>query len=173
MDTTMQTRNVYWSGKVTTSKRLVQAYRQAPWRIATQRGLLLLIVAVLGASVLWVLVSISVQAAEAGLDIQTLEGKQEELQRQIAGLKTEYAVQTSSAKMANRAEALGFKPVTPEDITYMIIPGYRGREPDIQASPPRSVVEQSLVKPAYTQSLWEWLLQGFIDFNQQPGDSSP
>ncbi len=158
---------------MTKSKRLVQAYRQAPWRIETQRGVLLLIVAILGASILWVMVSVTVQAADAGLEIQQLEDKQEELQRQNAGLKTEIGVLTASVTMDKRAADLGFVPVSPDDITYIIVPGYTGREPNIQAAPPGASIEPPLVKPAYTQSLWEWLQQSVVEMSQQPGGSSP
>lgn len=158
---------------MTTPRRLVQAYRQAPWRIQTQRGVLLLIVSILGASVLWVMVSVSVQAAAAGVDIQELEAEREKIQRQIAALKTEYAILTSSVQMEQRAAELGFRPVTPADITYVVVPGYRGRQPNIRAQPPGAAIEQPLVKPAYTQSLWEWLLQGFLQLSEQPGGLSP
>ncbi len=156
---------------MTTPKRLVQAYRQAPWRIQTQRGVLLLIVAILGASVLWVMVSVTVQAASAGLKIQSLEDDREVVQRKIAGLRTEIAVLTSASQMETRAKAMGFEPVKQEDITYMTIPGYMGREPVIQAPPPRLVLEPPLVKPAYTQSLWEWLQQGILDISDTRGGS--
>jgi len=152
---------------------MVQAYRQAPWRIHTQRGALLLIVAILGASILWVMVSVTVQAASAGLDVQDMENKREELQREIAGLKTQYAALTSAQQMQKRAEELGFEPVNPDDITYVVVPGYLGREADVLASPPGTNIRPPLVKPAYTQSLWEWLQQGIIDISEQPGGSSP
>lgn len=155
-----RTRSSRSSSASSSPNRMVQAYRQAPWRLQTQRGVLLLIVAILGASVLWVMVSVTVQAAAAGLKIQDLEDEQERLQREIAGLRTQIAMQTSADVMKKRADALDFKPADPADITYLVIPGYQGREPDIQAPPPGSTVQQSLVKPAYTQSLWEWLLEG-------------
>jgi hypothetical protein len=130
-------------------------------------------VAILGASVLWVMVSVTVQAAAAGLEIQNLEAEQEKVQRHIAALKTEFAILTSSSQMEKRAADLGFRPITPEDITYVVIPGYLGREPNIQAPPPGSSIQQPLVIPAYTQSLWEWLLQGFLQLSEQPGGLSP
>jgi cell division protein FtsB len=142
---------------------LVQAYNQAPWRIATQRGVLFLIVAILGASILWVMVSVTVQAASAGLEIQRMEDEREELQRQIAGLRTGIANQTSAAIMKERADKLGFQPVNPEDVTYLVVPGFEGREPIIHAPPVAAVNEPTMIKPSYTQSLWEWLFQGILD----------
>jgi cell division protein FtsB len=154
-------------------KRLVQAYRQAPWRIQTQRGVLFLIVAVLGASILWVLVSVTVQAASAGLEIQVLETKQEELQRQIAELRTNIAIQTAQERMEQRAGDLGFAPTNPGDITYVVAPGYSGRQPDIQASPPGYKPLGPVIKPVYSQTLWDWLVQGVIDMSEQAGGFTP
>lgn len=160
-----------WSQTVTMPKRFAQAYRQAPWRIQTQRGVLLLIVAILGASMLWVMVSVTVQASSAGLEIQQLEDVREDVQRQIAGQRTLIGIQTSKAQMEKRATEMNFEPINPADLTYIVIPGFKGREPVIGASPPRQAMEQPLIKPAYTQSLWEWLLQGILEMNQQQGGS--
>jgi cell division protein FtsL len=150
---------------MTMPKRFVQAYRQAPWRIQTQRAALLLIVAVLGASVLWVMLSVTVQAATAGLQIQQMEYQQEDLLRQVAHLRTQYAVLTSANRMLERAKNMGFEPITPENITYVMVPGYVGRQPEIQASPPSNHVQHPLIKPGYTQSLWEWLLESSIRYS--------
>lgn len=162
-----------WSEMATAPKHMRQAYRQAPWRIQTQRGVLLLIAAILGASVLWVMVSVTIQAAAAGLQIQQYESDQEDLERQIASLRTEIGILTSATLMEKRAEALGFEAVKPEDITYMVIPGYTGRTPRIQAPPPGSTLPEPMIKPAYTQSLWEWLLQGVLSASTPTGGFSP
>jgi cell division protein FtsL len=158
---------------MTMPKRMTQAYRQAPWRIETQRGVLLLIVAIMGASVLWVMVSVTVQAAGAGLEIQRLQGEREEIERQIAGLRTEIANQTSATRMEERAAEMGFEPVNPENITYLVIPGFKGRESVIQAPPPGATSIQPIIKPIYTQSLWEWLLKGILEVSEPQGGSGP
>ena len=139
-------------------KRFVQAYSQAHGRIQTQRAVLLLIVAVLAASVVWVMLSVTVQAARAGLEIQKMEFEQEELQRQVSHLESVYAALTAAERMQKRADELGFKPVSPDAITYILVPGYVGRQSAIQVPPPSNQVEHPLIKPAYTLSLWEWML---------------
>lgn len=140
-------------------KRFVQAYRQAPWRIQTQRAVLLLIVAILAASIVWVMLTVTVQAAKAGLEIQIMEYKQEELQRQVSHLESVYAGLTAADRMEKRAQELGFEPVKPEAITYLTVPGYVGRQSVIQASPPSNQIEHPLIKPAYSLSLWDWMLE--------------
>jgi cell division protein FtsB len=148
---------------------LIQAYSQAPWRIETQRGVLLLIVAILGASILWVMVSVTVQAASAGLEIQQLETEREDLEREIAGKRTDIANLTSAAVMKERAKKLGFEPVDPASVIYFVAEGFSGREAVISAPTNNTEAQQQALKPAYTQSLWEWLLQGILDIGESPG----
>ena len=155
------------------SRQLVQAHRQAPWRLQTQRGILILVVAILGASVLWVMVSVTVRAAAAGLEIQRLEETQDGYKRRMAALRTQYAVLTSASRMEERALSMGFQPVDPADIKFVVVTGYYGKQSDLQTSPPGVTIQQPLVKPAYTQSLWEWMLQGFYEMSEQPGGYSP
>jgi hypothetical protein len=173
LETTFRENTNIWRNPVTKSKRLVQAYRQAPWRTTTQRGVLILIVAILGASVLWVMVSVTIQAASAGLEIQRMESEREDLSREIAGLRTGIANQTSAVVMEQRAADLGFAPVDPANITYLVLPGYKGREPVIHAPPPGSMDRQTLIKPSYTQSLWEWMLQGILEVGGPAGTGQP
>ncbi len=158
---------------MTAHQRINQAYRQAPWRKATQIGVLFLIIAVLGASILWIMLTVTVQAASAGLQIQDLEARQEELQRSIASMRTDIAINTSASAMEARAKELGFHRATKDEIDYMVIPGYTGRQPQISAPPPTASVSPVLIKPSYTQSLSEWLLQGILKMNEQAGGLAP
>lgn len=152
---------------------LNQAYRQAPWRKATQLGVLFLILAVLGASILWIMLTVTVQAASAGLEIQSLETDQETLLREIASYRTDIAIHTSASNMEARAKELGFRQANPDEITYMIIPGYIGRQTQISAPPPSAVTRPVLIKPSYTQSLSEWLFQGIMKYSERTGGLTP
>jgi cell division protein FtsL len=150
-----------------------QAYRQAPWRKATQMGVIFLIAAVLVASILWIMLTVTVQAASAGLEIQSLETKHETLLREIASYRTDIATHTSATKMEARAKELGFRQAIPEEINYMIIPGYIGRMPQIAAPPPTVSAQPVLIKPSYTQSLSEWLFQGIIKYSERTRGQLP
>lgn len=158
---------------------LKQAYNQAPWRIATQRGVLFFIIAILGASVLWVMVNVTIQAAAAGLEIQHLEEKREGLVRQIANRRADIAKHTTSAVMKERAEKLGFEPINPENVIYLVVSGYQGRETLLETTLSSPVNPQPIIKPVYTQSLSEWLMKGIMEIGEspvqklQPGKAAP
>ena len=137
---------------------LTHAYRQAPWRLQTQRLMIMLIIAILGASVLWIMLSVTVEAGVAGLEIQSMENEQHKLRRKIASQRTEYAILTSADRMTRQAEAMGFEVIQPENISYIVVPAYTGRKSLLTISPSNQLQESHfLIKPAYTQSLSEWL----------------
>ncbi len=141
--------------------KLVQAYRQAPWRVQLQRlgYFALAIIMVLLVAALYL--NISAQAATAGLDFQGLEFQRQSIQRQIADLDASLAQITSEESMLARAEALGFKPIASDQAVYVVVPGYTGRQPAALAPvPDASMLAEPIIKPSYTQSLWEFLNQG-------------
>lgn len=149
---------------------LTQAYAQAPWRLRTQQGAMFLIGVFLVGCVIWVLLTISVEASEAGLQIQEMTREEQIVMREIANLRTTIAEKTSSVHMRQRAEELGFRPATMEDVTYITVAGYTGRQTVISAPPPGSDLPPLLLKSAYTQSLSEWLYEGALKISEMPGE---
>ncbi|HVN54295.1 MAG TPA: hypothetical protein VMT46_08190 [Anaerolineaceae bacterium] len=146
------------------NNRIVQAYRQAPWRTQLQWTGLFLLVLVFVASVTSIYLNVSASAAASGREIQRMGQQSEDLERSIADLRTQLAMLTSAANMEKRAEAMNFKPAQTDQTMYVTIPGYGGREPAIKAPlpGPNPVVAQPLIKSSYTESLSDWLFQGFF-----------
>ncbi len=135
--------------------QIVQKYHQAPWRVQRQWIGLFLLGFILVAMVAAVYVNITTRADVAGRQIQNLNSDILDHQRTIADLETQLAALTSTSNMEKRAEALGFHPVSPDDMTYVIVPGY---------TPPQSVDLSSaeagsvspVILPEYTESLFDW-----------------
>lgn len=150
--------------------RLTQAYAQAPWRLRTQKGALFLIAILLAGCVIWVMLTISVEAQEAGLQIQYMTYQRQMMIREIANLRTEIAAATSSTRLLERANELGFRPATRDDITFVVVPGYIGRQTVITAPPPGANLPPLLIKSAYTQSLSEWLYEGALKLSEKSGE---
>jgi len=143
------------------NKRLSQAQKQAPWRIRIQSvGMFLLILA--GAIMVAALyLSVSAQSANAGLELQDLDNEKEDLQHQIADQETFLAWLDSTTKMEERATALGFERITADRALYVAVPGYTGPKSVLLAPIPGSrLFQDPLIKPGYTQSIWDWLFEG-------------
>jgi hypothetical protein len=138
-----------------------QAFKQAPWRTQVQLVGLFLVALVVVLLVASVYLTISGQAAAAGLTAYNLNAERRSLERTIADSKSQLALLTSAQLMEERATGMGFEPANPENVIYMVVPGYAGRQTAILAPPPGITEEQGpVVKSIYRQSLWDWLFQG-------------
>lgn len=145
--------------------KLEQAYRQAPWRSQAQWSGMFLLVVISFVMVAGLYLSISAQAATAGLDIQDLQVQKDETTRRSADLRNQLAYLSSDAVMEKRAKDLGYKLNRIDEPTYLIIPRYAGRETANMAPPPGlDMIPSPVLRPAYTQSLWEWLFQGVLSY---------
>ena len=137
--------------------RLVQAYRQAPWRTQRQWILIFLLAMVALGLVAGLYLNVTARAALAGRQVQLLEESIAQTQRANADLHTHIASQLSSETMTRRAEALGFEPATAEQVEYLVVEGYFPPQP-VNLSPAASDSSQAAaIDPLYTQSLLEWL----------------
>jgi hypothetical protein len=152
---------------------LIQAYKQAPWRTATQNGALFLVGIFIVACMVWVMLTISVKSADAGLEIQGYTAEQLSLTRDIASTRSKIAEVTSTDQMAKRVSDMGFRPATGEDITYVLVPGYVGRQSKMSAPPPAAVLPPMLIKPSYTQSLSDWLWQSAVKLTEKTDAKIP
>ncbi|MHC1784432.1 MAG: hypothetical protein AB9891_17045 [Anaerolineaceae bacterium] len=156
------------------TNRIIQAYKQAPWRKQLQWSGIFLLVLVIVVLTAGLYLNISARAATAGLEIQSLEYVKEESTRNMADLRNQLAFLTSESQMAKRAEKLGFRRKDASAPIYLVIPGYSGRKLALLAPPPSlDMINQPMIKPAYTQSLWEWLYQGVNTFNKVQLERQP
>jgi hypothetical protein len=140
--------------------RLLQAYKQAPWRVQLQWIGLFLLGLVLVAAIAGVYLNISEKAATAGRRIQALENDIEAINNEIAGLRTELAAATSTSVMMAKAEDLGFNTLDPLQALYLTIPGYHPEPQLVLAPPPANMLpNRPVIEPGYTSSLWDWLAE--------------
>jgi len=117
---------------------------------------------------------ITAQTATAGVEIQNLEARSEELRLQIADLKTQLGRISSAAAMEQRALEMGFEKTTPENTAYLVVADYPGRQTAILAPPPSAEALQApLIKAAYTESLWDWLFRGMLELGATTSEVTP
>ncbi len=146
---------------------LIQAYRQAPWRTQLQVIAYFLLVLVAVALVVGLYLSISGQTATIGAATYALQRTRDTIQRENADLGAQIADLTSNEKMEPRANGLGLVPAEPAAVQYIEVEGYAGRQPALYAQRPQPApTPQPLLKPQYTQSLWEWFFQGVSLLNK-------
>ncbi|MCD4672130.1 MAG: hypothetical protein K8R77_05640 [Anaerolineaceae bacterium] len=149
-------------------KNLIQAYQQAPWRVQIQRIGLFLLFLVTSALIAGVYLYFSAQTTAVGVEIWRLEATQEATHFEIENLQNVLAEKSSVRSMEEWAKDLNFDRYTPDEVEYMVIPGYYGRQ-TAQMGPTGnfSNAPDSIIKPAYTQSLWEWLLEKLLKLSSQ------
>lgn len=137
---------------------LAQTYTQAPWRRQLQIiGLFSLFLTLIGL-VAGIYLSVSAKAAVAGRDIQEKQAKIEAIDRDIEDSASRLATILSADEMEARALKMGFRPIEPDQVVYMKIPGYTERDSLLLApdSPPQ-VVGAPVTPPEYTESIFTWM----------------
>jgi hypothetical protein len=140
--------------------RLLQAYKQAPWRVQLQWIGLFLLGLVLVAAIAGVYLNISEKAATSGRRIQMYESNIADINNEIAGLRTDLAETKSTAAMTAKAEALGFSVMDPLQAVYLQVPGYFPDAQLVLAPPPSNIIPQRpVINDSYKSSLWDWFVE--------------
>ena len=150
-----------------TTQRLIQAYRQTPWRVQIQWivGVLIALIGVM--LVMGLYLNIGAQTVQAGVMIQRMGFKRDELQLSIASKNAKLAETYSSEAVRERSGEMGFEPANLDSALYVVVPEYPGREMRalrVNASQTPQL-EMPMIKPAYTQSLWEWSLDQLSEWS--------
>lgn len=137
--------------------RYIHAYKSAPWRIEIQwaGSASLAVISFLMVGALYL--SVSSGTAVAGREIQELNAAMIANQQINTDLQTELATLTSSSTMMDRALELGFRPVGPDEVEYLVVPGYFEPKPDILSSAELPQMSAQTVPHEYNESLLNWL----------------
>jgi hypothetical protein len=139
-----------------TVHHLVHAYKMAPWRVQRQWIGGILLAVVMFAMIAALYLDVTARAAIAGRQIQDLTAAMRATQQTNADLQTHLAALTAVSVMEQRARDLGFRPVSPTEIEYVVVPGYAPPQPAILAGNSRPGLSAPLIPPEYTQSLLDW-----------------
>lgn len=167
-----------------------QAYLQAPWRRQLQIALTFLLVLISVAIVAYIYLSVTTRAAAVGREIQYMQVQMagyhwlteqnvgempiEELKQNIVDLESQLAEMTSYEVMDRRAEELGLVPANPDQIVYVEVPGYQGRQPAVMAPPPEPVIVSAAgISPNFRESLIEWLEMEILQTAQLLKEARP
>jgi hypothetical protein len=147
-----------------------QASRQNPTRIQTQWISVILLIVVLSVLAVILNLNITTKSAHAGVQVRILEAEREKLERTITGSRTLLAQMTSSKTMQERAKALGYQAATIDNLKYVYVAEYVGKEGKAVVIPKsRNNPTQNIIKPIYTRSMWDWLFQGTFTLLDRDG----
>ena len=86
-------------------------------------------------------------------------GLRRQLKDYTLNLETKVAELTSNGTMEQRAQTLGYEPVDPTQMEYIVVPGYAAPEAQILSVAPALKPSAPSIAPEYTESLIEWLQQ--------------
>lgn len=140
--------------------QIVQKVRQAHWRVQRQWIGVFLLGLVAVSMVAGLYLNITVRATLAGHEIQGLRSQFIVDQQDNSDLETQLAGLTSVESMQKRAEAMGFQPANPEDITYVVVDGYAPKTAVDLSEPGTANAGQTqtpMLLPDYTESLFDWM----------------
>jgi hypothetical protein len=152
----------------TVSPTKIRAYKQAPWREQT-RLLAIGLALVFGLmAMLGLFIFTGAQAAEAGLQVQSLISERDWWLRQLEAQAATLAEKQSEDWMRNRAAELGFEPASPQDMDYLVVSEIPEEAP-VPPSPTSFLYTQQGValSPAYRETLLEWILQAILPAGAQ------
>ena len=135
----------------------VQRIRQAPWRQQRQWVSTFLVGLVMVAMVSGIYLNITVRATLTGRRIQMIQSDIADKRLVISDSETKLASLTSVTSMQQRAEALGFHPASPDEITYVVVPGYAPKTAINMSINGANTQKKPVILPEYTESLFDWL----------------
>src|SRR5882757_8591545 len=119
-----------------------QAVRQGPWRTQTQTSAIIALVLVIAIIIGSLYLAQATTTATTGQQLVQLSTTRDYLQRANEDTLAAIAFAKSISLLRGRAQALGFQPVGPDKLEYLVVDGYS----PLRASPtPEVTPEPSFV----------------------------
>jgi hypothetical protein len=103
--------------------------------------------------------NVTSRTAIAGREIQDLMVAISESQQVSSDLHTQLASLTSSTAFELRAREMGFRPMKPSEVEYLIVPGYVATNVVDLSSSAAPQINALTIPPEYNQSLLDWFDQ--------------
>lgn len=135
----------------------IHAYRIAPWRIQRQWIGNALLMVVVFAMVAALYLNVTSRTAIAGREIQDLMSSIAASQQVSSDLHSQLASLTSSTAFEQRAREMGYRPVEPNELEYLVVPGYVEPASVNFSSNALPQLSALTIPPEYNQSLLDWL----------------
>jgi len=136
---------------------ILQAYQNAPWRNQFQAMGVFALAVVMIAIVAGIYLNVTSRASTIGREVQSLQREILITQRVNADLENQLALLSSASALEERAGKLGFRPVSTDNVLYIEVPGYSGRQEVVFAPPPDPAPVNAIIVPdEYNETLFQW-----------------
>jgi len=153
------------------AQKIIEAYRNTPWRQQTQMLGLFAVFGFVAALVMIVYIWLTSMAGTYGLKVQEYQETARALEQQIEDKKAHLANMEVTSNLTERAAAAGFQVADPNRIRYLKVEGYY-EPPTFQLAPhtPNELEEQTIqLPPEYTTSLIDWLREMIYQLSLKTG----
>jgi hypothetical protein len=141
---------------------LKQAVRPMPWRTQTQTAAIVALVLIVAIIIGALYLAQATVTATTGRELEELSGTRDYLQRANEDLIAEIANKRSITNLRGRAQDLGFKPITADEIEYLVVNGY---SPNRATPTPEATAEPIYVYDetfnGWVQQQWDNLVKQF------------
>jgi len=138
--------------------QIVQKVRQAPWRVHRQWISLFLLALVLMGMIAGIYLNVSVRATLAGRETISMQNAIIANKRVNADMETKLAGLTSIKAMQKRAETMGFQTASPDEITYVAVPGFVTQSAVDFSTPGATQIIVPVILPEYTESWFDYFM---------------
>ena len=101
-----------------------QALPQMPWRTPTQSAAIIALVLIVAIIIGALYLAQATATATTGRELENLAATRDFLQRSNEDISAEIAGKRDISTLRGRAQALGFVPVGPDRIEYLVVNGY-------------------------------------------------
>jgi cell division protein FtsL len=141
------------------AQKIIQAYRNTPWRRQAQMIGTFAAFGVVAALVMIAYIWVTSNAGTYGLQVQEIQETNRAISQEIEDAKAELADLTSNEKMAVRATEMGFVPINPNRVRYVVVSGYTSEPTPALAEDTASQTasEPNQLPAEFTTSLIDWL----------------
>ncbi len=143
-------------------KTVQQAVRPLPWRTQTQTVAIIALVLVVAIIIGALYLAQATVTATTGRELEDLSGTRDYLQRNNEDLIAEIANKRSITQLQGRAQDLGYRPITVDQVKYLVVNGY---VPNRATPTPEATAEPTYVYDetfnGWVQQQWDNLVKQF------------
>ena len=156
------------------AQKIIQAYRNTPWRREAQLIGVFAAFCLVGALVLIAYIQVTSLRGTYGLQVREIQATSQAVEQNIEDQRAQLAQLTSTDHLSERANELGFVPVEPNAADYLVVPGYPDESQarlDLYSIEDLQTDDGVQLPATFTTSLIDWLREEIYQLSLKTGAS--